>query len=191
MASVRKTILFLALAALAAGSAFSAVRFEAGFYLGVRSLNFIEFGRSTGSSLVYSPTASVFLSRNIFCGAAYEGGHLGRVNAGIPGESAKLDVSGIEVFAGYQPWTRPFVPYIKAGFGSYSYKYAFDNPSLKAFGADGTKAVILIGGGLKIFLFRFLFLGGEFRYFPLTVKSRGVDVDIGGTRILGGIGVFL
>jgi hypothetical protein len=191
-ARARKIIFSLTFVSLLAGSARGEPRFEAGFYLGVRRISDGDLRRAFGNSLVYSPQASVFLGRSgLFCGAAYEGGRLDRSAAGLGTGPGELKVTGFELFVGYQPQMRPVVPYAKVGYGSYNYKFVFDNPSVGVLGIDGTKGAILVGAGIKIFLFELLFLGGEIRYLPLTVTSPRIEVDLGGTRILGGIGIYL
>jgi hypothetical protein len=55
---------------------------------------------------------------------------------------------------------------------------------------DETKSAMTVGGGLRFYPLgeRGLFLSGEFKYVPLKVQPYDIEVDLGGFRLLGGVG---
>jgi len=53
---------------------------------------------------------------------------------------------------------------------------------------DHKKSTVIIGGGLKFYLIKNLFLAGEVKFVPLKVKPFEEEVDLGGMRYLAGIG---
>jgi hypothetical protein len=57
--------------------------------------------------------------------------------------------------------------------------------------ADKTKSTFFVAGGLKVYPMKNLknlYLSAELKYVPLKVKPYEDEVDLGGLRLMGGVG---
>jgi hypothetical protein len=155
---------------------------------GLRTVNNSDLKRVYGNGQVYYPAISADLWHGLSIGVGYEGGYSRDGYIGIYEEFTNLKIMGVEVFAGYQLDLRKMALFARAGYGFYSYKQHIDNPALP-YRIDDKKSTIVFAGGLKIFLYRKVFLVTEIKYVPLKVKPVEDIVDLGGIRCLGGIGI--
>jgi len=96
----------------------------------------------------------------------------------------------MEVFVGYQFSVGMVSPFLRAGYGSYSFKQVIDSPFHTEDGVDKTQGTVTLAGGLKLLsLTGHFFLAGEVRYVPLKVTPYKVEVDLGGMRFTAGMGL--
>lgn len=87
----------------------------------------------------------------------------------------------MEVFVGYQFSVGMVSPFLRAGYGSYSFKQVIDSPFHTEDGVDKTQGTVTLAGHF--------FLAGEVRYVPLKVMPYKVEVDLGGMRFTAGMGL--
>lgn len=143
-----------------------------------------------GSGTVYFPFLAVTW-KGIILGAGYEGGYSKSGKIGLYQDPTTLKVNGFEVFVGYALTIKILAPYFRVGYGSYSYKQTIDSPYLGDFKVDGTKSTFSGSAGIKFYPIKRLFLAIEARFVPLKVKPLEKEVDLGGLRIEGGIGLTI
>jgi len=186
---MKRCLIFIALLAAMRSATFPAIHIEAGVLFGTRSVNNADIKAVYGNGTVFFPNAAVHLWKGFFVGAGYEGGYSRSGKIGIYEEATTLKVTGFEFFAGYQLDTGSVSPYVRAGYGSYSYKQVIDSPYHVEDGVDAVKGTVTLAGGLKLFLAGKFFLAGEVRYVPLKVMPYKDEVDLGGMRFTAGMGL--
>jgi len=155
---------------------------------GLRTVNDSDIKNVYGNGQVYYPAISADIWSGLILGLGYEGGYSRDGYIGIYEEFTNLKIAGVEVFTGYQLDLKKIAIYAKVGYGFYRYKQHIDNPELP-YRIDEKKSTVVFGGGLKIFLYRKVFLISEIKYVPMKVKPVEDMVDLGGIRCLGGIGL--
>jgi hypothetical protein len=186
---MKRCALFLVLLAAMGSAVFPAIHVEAGALFGTRSVNDADIKAVYGNGTVFFPYAAVYLWEGLFVGAGYEGGYSKSGKIGIYEESTTLKVTGMEFFAGCQFSVGMVSPFLRAGYGSYSYKQVIDSPYHTGGGVDKTKGTVVLAGGLKLILSGNFFLAGEVRSVPLKVMLYEDEVDLGGTRFTAGMGL--
>jgi len=164
------------------------VKFEAGFFYGARTVRDPDIKTVYGNGTAYFPYVAAEVWKGLFLGAGYEGGYSRDGRIGLYQEPTTLKATGFEVFVGYAFKIGIASPYLKAGFGSYSYKQTIDSPYLQEFRVDHKKSAWTLAGGIKLFPIDKAFLAVELKYVPLKVRPFEDDVDLGGWRYQGGIG---
>jgi hypothetical protein len=184
---MKKAILFLIVLIFLAFRLY-AIQIDVGVSYGPRQINDSKIKDTYGNGFVFYPSFSLGLWRGIFVGIGYEGGYSKSGKIGIYNDPTTLKMSGIEFFLGYQRRIKSFVPFIKIGGGSFSYKQTFSSSYLKDFEVDNKKWAIIFSAGVRIIVFKGAYLSGEIKYIPLTVKPFEEEVDLGGMRFLVGIG---
>lgn len=166
----------------------SRARVEIGCSVGLRTITNADIKEVYGNGVNYFPNIALVWN-GIMVGFGYEGGYKRNGLIGIYQESATLTVRGPEFFLGYQLNLNKFAPFFKVGFGYYSYKQVVDSDYLADYPVDGTKKGLTFGGGFKFYLIRKLFISAEVKYGHLKVKPYDTEVDLGGMRVNGGLGV--
>jgi hypothetical protein len=184
----KATLTVIAIASLALSLA--AVEIQPGFYFGARTVADSSIKATYGNGTVYFPCLSVKLWKGLLVGLGYEGGYNKDGKLGVYQEPATLKTSGVELFAGYEFRLGRFAPYLKLGYGRFSYSQAVESAYVGNIKVDETKSTMTVGGGLRYYPLgeTGVFLAGEFKYVPLKVKPYEDEVDLGGFRFLGGIG---
>jgi opacity protein-like surface antigen len=164
-----------------------AVDFSFGFQAGLRTVSDSSNIKTVyGNGLCYFPYAAVNLFKGFTVGAGYEFGYSRSGTIGIYNEATTLKVTGIEAFVGYQ-YSLPMVtPYVFVGFGSFSYTQTVDSPSAQA--VDKTKSTFFVAGGVRVYPMKNLYVSVEVKYVPLKVTPLEDEVDLGGLRLMGGLG---
>jgi opacity protein-like surface antigen len=168
----------------------SAFHFEAGGFYGTRQVVDSDIKNVYGNGSVYFPFLAVTW-KGLMLGAGYEGGYSKSGKIGLYQDSTTLKVDGFEVFVGYAFRIKFLAPYLRVGYGSYSYKQTIDSPYLSDFKVDGTKSTVTGSAGIKFFPIKNLFLAIEARYVPLKVKPLDEEVDLSGLRFEAGIGLTI
>jgi len=186
---MKRCLIFIVLLAAMRSATFPAIHIEAGVLFGTRSVNNTDIKAVYGSGTVFFPYAAVHLWKGFFVGVGYEGGYSRSGKIGIYKEPTTLKVTGMEVFVGYQFSVDMVSPFLRAGYGSYSFKQVIDSPFHTEDGVDKTQGTVTLAGGLKLFLTGHFFLAGEVRYVPLKVMPYKVEVDLGGMRFTAGMGL--
>jgi len=186
---MRKTVLFAVLLSFASGAAFAGIRLEVGALLGSRTVQDAAIKEVYGNGTVFFPYAAVHAWKGLFLGAGYEGGYSKSGPIGIYGETARLKITGFEFFAGYEHAVGMLSPFLRAGYGSYSYRQSIESALHEGNIIDSSKGTIVIAGGLKMNLSGSLSLVGEAKYVPLKVQPLDSEVDLGGMRYSAGLGM--
>ena len=168
-----------------------AIDFDVGIFYGSRTVNDSDIKNIYGNGMVYFPYLAIIVGKGIIIGGGYEGGYSKDGKIGLYNESTSLKVTGVEFFIGYQLKIKIVSPYIKIGYGAFSYKQTIDSPYVGEYKVDHKKTTMIIGGGLKFYPIKNLFLAVEIKFVPLKVKPYEYEVDLGGLRYSGGIGYTL
>jgi hypothetical protein len=164
-----------------------AVDFSFGFQAGLRTVNDSNIKDVYKNGLCYFPYASVNLYKGFTIGAGYEFGYSRDGTIGIYNEATTLKVTGIEAFVGYQYSLSIVTPYVFVGFGSFSYTQTVVSPSAQV--VDATKSTFFVAGGIKVYPIKNLYISAEVKYVPLKVTPLEDEVDLGGLRLMGGLGL--
>lgn len=185
----RATIFLIALIILV--PKMPAFNFSAGAFYGLRTVNEEELNRVYGSGGVYFPFVEINPWKGLMIGGGYEGGYSRDGEIGIFQEKSHLKIDGYELYLGWQFELGAAVPYLKVGYGYYSYKQTIESAFLEQYKVDDHAQTLVFGGGVKVYPFRNFFLAIEFKYVPLKVQPYEPEVDLGGLRIMAGLGITL
>jgi hypothetical protein len=183
----KKVIVFAAILVLWPTAQY-ALDLEVGMVYGRRMVADPKIRGVYGNGTVYDPFLAVRLWKGLAVGLDYEGGYSRTGKIGTYQEPTNLKVTGPEFFVRYAFNLKFVSPFVKVGYGSYSYRQTIESPYIAGHVVDGTKSSPSIGAGLRFFPVKFLFLSAELKYVPLKVKPFEVEVDLGGVRYLVGAG---
>ena len=164
--------------------------FTLGLNGGYRNLNDPFLGEIYGDGYVYEPYIRYSLPRFLTLELSYEGGYKKSGKVGLFQEDSTLSVSGLQLSGLVSvPILRiqRVSTYFKVGLAYYFYKQDIDSEFVRQ-KVDHRKWTTVLGVGLRLHLFRGLFLTAEYKTIPLRVSPFDIEVDLGGTRILFGIG---
>jgi len=165
-----------------------AMDLEVGMVYGRRMVADPKIRGVYGNGTVYDPFLAVRLWKGLAVGVDYEGGYSRTGKIGTYQEPTSLKVTGSEFFVRYELNLKFVSPFVKVGYGSYSYQQTIESPHIAGHVVDGTKSCPSFAGGLRFFPVKFLFLSAELKYVPLKVKPYEEEVDLGGMRYLVGAG---
>lgn len=187
---MRKAFAAAALILLVLASAAPAPAWDvtAGFLAGPRTASDETVKKIYGGGTVYSPFLAVGLWRGFRLGVAYEWGYSPTGVIGLYDEPTSLEVSGVEVFAGYWIKFDLLSLYLRGGWGNYAYRQTIDSPVARNYPVEDRTQTVIAAAGLNVYLLERLYLGAEIKYVPLKVKPYEIEVDLGGWRYLVGIG---
>jgi len=186
---MKKYILFISLVFICSQTG-SASWFTLGLNAGFRDLNDATLGEIYGDGYVYEPYLRYSFAGSYSLELSYEGGYKKSGLVGVFQEDSTLSVSGFQLTGIVRVpllRIRRVSTYFKIGFAYYFYKQDIDSPFVRQ-KVDHTKWTTVIGVGMSLNLFRGFFLTAEYKSIPLGVKPFDIDVDLGGSRILFGIG---
>ncbi len=186
---MNKTLVFLALGLLALAGPASPVDLRIGFVLGSRSVSDTDIQTVYGPGVVYFPSVGLALGYGFEAGAGFEGGYSKDGLIGPYQEETTLKVSGWEIYFGREFAWGGVRPYLRLGWGFYSYEQDILSDFLAGFHVDDQKQTVVVAGGLRYFPTRRLFLCGEVKYVPLKVSPYDIEVDLGGWRFMAGLGL--
>lgn len=168
----------------------SAAWFTLGLNGGYRNLNDPTLGEIYGDGYIFEPYIRYSVPRFLTLELAYEGGYRKSGTVGLFQENSTLSVSGFQL-AAVVPIPLLRIPrvstYFKVGVAYYFYKQDIESEFVRL-KVDHRKWTTVIGAGMRLQLFRGLFLTAEYKSIPLRVRPFDIDVDLGGSRIVFGIG---
>ena len=184
---MKRTALFAAFLLAWAGLS-SAQTWEAGLTCGYRTIKDKSLRRIYGNGFVYIPYVSLAVSKSLRVGAEYELGYVKKANIGLFEDPSTLKVGGGHLFLQYGERTGRFQPFLKVGLGLFAYQFDVQIPSQPALRVAETDISFFIGGGLRVAVMKHLIGTSELKYAALWVDSYDDKVDLGGIKILLGIG---
>lgn len=164
--------------------------FTLGLNGGYRYLNDPHLGEIYGDGYVFEPYIRYALPRLATLELAYEGGYKKSAPVGLFQEDSTLSVSGFQLSVVVPVpifRIRSMSTYFKIGLAYYFYKQDIDSEFVRQ-KVDHNKWTTVIGVGMSLHLFRGLFLTAEYKSIPMKVRPFDIDVDLGGSRIIVGIG---
>jgi len=176
---MKKMIIFMLCLGLLAYMAYP-VDLELGLNFGGRTVSDKEIKEVYGSGIIYFPYLSIKVWKGIRIGAGYEGGYSRNGEIGIYSEPATLKITGFELFVSHQFKLKKWRPFLKLGYGFYSYKQTVE--STYADDIDEKTSGFSMAGGIKLYIYKGFFAGMEFKYVPLKVTPVDIEVDLGGLR---------
>jgi hypothetical protein len=169
----------------------SAAQFSLGLNGGYRNLDDPTLGEIYGDGYVFEPYVRYsFAGGSYALELAYEGGYKKSAPIGRFQENSTLSVNGVQLAGIVRiPFLRArnINTYFKVGIAYYFYKQDIDSEFVRQ-KVDHNKWTTVLGAGMSLYLFRGVFLTAEVKSIPLRVKPFDINVDLGGTRILFGIG---
>ncbi len=184
---MKKTALVLVL--LLAGAGVSpAQTWEADMNGGYRTLKDTTLRGIYGNGYVFTPTLSVAISRSLRVGAEYETGFVRKAEIGLFKDPSTLKVRGGHLFIQYGERKGRIQPYLKVGLGLFSYQFDVERPALPSLRVANSDISFLLAGGLRFVIVKNVFGTAELKYAALWVDSSDDKVDLGGFRLLLGIG---
>lgn len=158
-----------------------------GVHLGYRQLKDPDLKDIYGDGLVFNLYMDYFPLSNYGLEIAYEGGYQKNAPIGLFREDSTLSISGFQLCGvlRYPIWKS--VSFLKAGIGYFSYRQDIqsDFPRLKV---NHHKWTTVLGGGIHFKMYKRLFFTAEVKYIPLKVQPFEIPVDLGGWRLLAGLG---
>ena len=168
----------------------SASWFALGVNAGYRYLDDLVLGEIYGDGYIFEPYIRYSIPRLLTLELSYEGGYKKSGPVGFFQEDSTLSVTGLQL-SGIIPIPifriRNVSTYLKIGIAHYFYKQDIDSEFVRQ-QVDHSKLTTVLGGGLNIYLFRGLVLTAEVKSIPLRVNPFDINVDLGGMRILFGVG---
>ncbi len=167
-----------------------AAQFTLGLKAGYRYLNDISLGEIYGDGYVYEPFVRYSLSYSLGVELSYEGGYKKSAPIGLFEEDSTLSVDGLQLsgIVGVPLLRiRQVSTYFRIGIAYYFYRQDIDSGFVRR-RVDHKKWTTVIGAGMNLRLFRGLFLTAEVKSVPLKVRPFDINVDLGGLRILFGVG---
>ena len=180
---MKKTIAFtLLLGLLTLG--LQAVKLDLGLMYSGRTVKDAAIKEVYGNGAVYFPYLAVNAWKGLTFGLGYEGGYDRDGKIGLYQEDSNFKVTGLEFFAAYRLELGNLSPYLKLGFGSYTYKQTVSGVSK----VDDKKSGLNLALGVRYYLVKGLFLAAEVKYVPLKVKPMEEEVDLTGMRLGAGLG---
>lgn len=186
---MRKKISAAILAVLALSSWAGAVTLRPGLWYGPQKIRDARIAAVYGEQEVALPYLEVQLWKGLLAGAGYEFGYERDGKIGLDRLDSTLRLSGLDLFLGYeQRWGR-FGLFGKVGLGLYSYEQTIPGFDVAGFAVDHKKTTVTLSGGMTFYPVSGFFLAAEVRYVPLNVKPFESEVDLGGFRFMGGIGL--
>lgn len=162
------------------------VEFDVGLSFGGRTVSDENIRDAYGSGVVYFPYISLNVWKGIWIGMGYEGGYSRDGKIGIYEEPATLKISGFDLFISYRFKIKKWRPFVKLGYGFYSYKQTVD--STYAEDVNENKSGFSLAGGCLLYIHKGFFAGMELKYVPLKVTPIDIEVDLGGLRYMVTIG---
>jgi hypothetical protein len=181
----------LALAAaflISLGAPLSALTIRAGLSYGPRSINNELLTATYRPGSVFTPSFELGFGEGWFAGAAYETGPRMGGALGLYNSAAVFTLSGLEIYGGYELRLRSLALFVRGGYGPYFYKQTVDYAYAEDHPVEGTRWAATAAAGLKFYPWKFLYLTVGAKFAALKAKPYDGKVDLGGWRLLAGLG---
>jgi len=166
----------------------SARDWEADLTGGYRTIKDSSLRRIYGNGFVFTPCLSLAVSKSLRVGAEYEFGYAKNATIGLFEDPSTLKVGGGHLFLQYGERSGRFRPFLKMGVGLYAYQFDVQIPSQPALRVAETDVSFFFGAGMRAAITKRLIATSELKYAALWVDSYDDQVDLGGIRLLLGIG---
>ena len=183
-----RRIIVAVFAVLVLASVAQAIEVNLGGFFGIRTVNDAAIKGIYGNGMVIYPYLGLILKNGLGIGVSYE--FYDRSGTVQPyDESTRLKISGPEVYLSYSLKLKHIRPYIRAGYGSYSYNQEIVSDYVAGYSVNAKKSAPHFAAGSTFLLFKTVYVAVEAKYVPLKVRPIEDEVDLGGWRFGGGIGV--
>jgi len=184
---MRKIILTI-FVVLILSSVAQAVEVNFGGFFGIRTVNDSVIKEIYGNGMVVCPALSLSLKNGFGIGVSYE--LYNRSGTVKPyNELTRLKINGPEIFLSYAPSLGIVRPYVHAGYGFYSYKQTIESEYLAGYAVNDKASGFLFAGGVGLKIVKPIYVFLEAKYVSLKVRPIEDEVDLGGWRFGGGIGI--
>lgn len=184
---MRKRAFFIVLL-LAGAVAAQAQSLEVDVIGGYRTLKDSILRGIYGNGYVVTPTLSLAVSKTLRIGAEYETGFVRDAEIGMFDDPSTLKVRGGHLFLQYGQRKHRIQPYLKVGIGLFTYQFDVKRGDLPALDVKNDDVSFFIAGGMRFVILKNVFAVSELKYGALWVDSYDDKVDLGGLRLLVGIG---
>jgi len=184
---MRKSAFFIVLLLAGMGIA-QAQTLEVDVIGGYRTLKDTTLRGIYGNGYVVTPTLSLAVSKSLRIGAEYETGFIRDAEIGMFDDPSTLKVRGGHLFLQYGQRKNRIQPYLKVGVGMFTYQFDVVRADLPALEVKNDDVSFIIAGGIRFVILKNMFATTEFKYGALWVDSYDDKVDLGGLRLLVGIG---
>ena len=164
-----------------------AIEIDIGLNYGKRQLKDSALKDIYGDGYVFNTYVRLTPHNFFSIEASYEGGYKKDGLVGIYNENSTLEINGWELCGIFHYRFKQFMPYVKFGYGYYTYKQDIDSDFIR-FKVDHHKSTYVVGAGLNIYLIKGFFLIAEVKHVPLKVKPFDIEKDLSGLRYLLGLG---
>jgi opacity protein-like surface antigen len=158
-----------------------------GVQLGYRQIKDPGLNDIYGHGLVYDSYMNYFPVSNYGLEFAYEGGYKRDAPLGLFQEDSTLSISGFQLCGVLRYPIRKLIPFLKAGIGYFSYRQDIQSEFTRL-KVDHHKWTTILGGGIRFNVSKGLFISAEIKHIPLKVQPFEIPVDLGGWRVLAGVG---
>jgi len=186
----KKTAAALLLVLLLGPASAPALTVQLGVHLGTQIVNDAKVKEAYGSGFIHLPYLQVSVWRNLFLGVAYEGGFEKNALLGVYADPAVLTMKGLNLTLGYEFRAKGLAAYLKAGYGLYAYRQTIPtSPFSAAHPVDERRSTAVASAGVKFYPEKFFFIAAEAKYVPMKVRPYDISVDLGGWRLLAGLGL--
>ena len=186
--SARGRLLGAAALLLVLGPALSALTIRVGLTYGPRSINDALLTSTYHPGAVFTPSLELGIGKGWFAGVAYESGPKLTGALGLYDSAAVFTLSGLEIYCGYELRLKSIALFVRGGYGPYFYKQTVDYAYVQDHPVEGTRWAAMAAAGLKFYPWKFLYLTIGAKFAALKAKPYDVKVDLGGWRLLAGLG---
>ena len=182
-----KKVIVLILSLILLGNMAYSIDLEFGIDFGGRTVSESEIKNVYGGTeFIYCPYISANITDRLTLGIGYEGGPRSEGSIGIYNEKSTFKISGFEVFMAYRIKLKKLTPFVKLGYGFYTYQQVVESEYGNEI--DERKSALSLAGGVKYHITKRLFARVELKYVPMKVMPLDVEVDLSGLRYAIGLG---
>jgi len=157
---------------------------------GYRQLKDPDIGAVYGGGWVFLPSIRAFPFDHYGLEFSLEEGYRKHAPIGLFRENSTLSIRGARLCAVFRHPVWKLVPSFKFGAGYFRYRQDIKSEYVRR-KVDHHRWTTVVSGRIAVCLYRRIFLSLEVEYVPLKVQPFEIPVDLGGVRLLAGVGFAL
>ncbi len=173
---------------LVSAPALSALTIRAVLTYGPRTINDALLTATYHPGSVFTPSVELGFGKGWFVGAGYETGPEMTGALGLYDSAAVFTLSGLEIYCGYELRLKSIAIFVRGGYGPYFYKQTVDYAYVQDHPVEGTRWAAMAAAGLNFYPWKFIYLTIGAKFAALKAKPYDGKVDLGGWRLLAGLG---